>query len=121
MLRGLVKPPRTLVAFHPLARTEEYTGLPAPEQAEGIVTFPVGVDGALEVGLTLVVKVVDVPVGAAVVVATGTRLLETQALKFGLRAAFKSWVHLPKSWCTGKSEVLLEGVATAPPPRAQAN
>ena len=101
-LRGLVKPPRTLVAFHPLARTDEYTGVPAPEQEEGTVTLLV------ILGLTLIVKVVDTLVADAPVfvelamleveVAAGKRLLETQALKSGLRAAFKSWVHLPKSW-----------------------
>lgn len=95
MLRGLVKPPSTLVAFQPLARTDENLGEPALGQEDGILAFMVA-DGFADV--TAVDKVVGtaelaaptpvvapVPPVAAVII-----LLETQELKLGLRAAFKS-------------------------------
>lgn len=93
-LRGLVRPPRTLVAFHPLARTDWKTAAPAPEQDAGIEAALAGVV-AFAVETTLVDNVVAalLVVGAAVVEAIGVTdntLLDTQALKLGLLAAFKS-------------------------------
>jgi hypothetical protein len=91
------------------------TGDPAPEQEAGIFSLAVPLClGAttlvtkVEVGLLLVVGIGGT-VGFALVVATTTallvsaagadkRLLETHVLKFGLRAAFKSWLHLPNAW-----------------------
>lgn len=96
-LRGLVNPPRTLVAFQPLARLYLKTAAPTPEQEAGIVAFAAADFG----GVILVAKVVAglaVVAGAATTLlavaglagASAKRLLETQELKLGLRAAFRS-------------------------------
>lgn len=93
-LRGLVRPPRTLVAFHPLANTDWKTAAPAPEQEAGIAADLAGVVG-LAVETTLVDNVVAGTAVVEAIGATDNTLLETHALKLGFLAAFKSWVHFP--------------------------
>lgn len=79
-LLGLVRPPRTLVAFHPLVRTGWKTAAPAPQQDAGVETAFARVVGFV-VETTLVDNVVALlVVGVAVVEAIGAidnTLLET--------------------------------------------
>lgn len=49
------------------------------------------------------------------------RFAETQDPKSLLRAAFRSWFHLPNDLCALKADELLEGSSTAFVPCAQAN
>ena len=68
--------------------------------------------------MAVVRAIVGFTVGAATALllsaaAADKRLLETQVSKFGLRAAFKSWFHLPNPWWTLKAEALFDGCATA--------
>lgn len=100
-----------------LTRTEENFGAPAPEHDAGI--FPLTTVG---LGLTEEVVLVTIVVGDLDVVAgtldiwlvmlgaAGYRtLLATQALKLGLRAAFRSCVHLPYDVCILNAELLFAG------------
>lgn len=94
MLRGLVKPPAILVAFHPLANTLWKLGLPAPGHDAGIATG--ALTESVGVGLTLVARVL-VEEGAGALDATGPfrRLALISSSKPSMRAAFRSWYHLP--------------------------
>jgi len=92
------------------------TAAPAPEQVDGILPLPTAALGLaattlvdrVEAGLLTVGATVDfalVVINALVVVTAllvsagmAKRLLETQVSKLGLRAAFKSWYHLPNAW-----------------------
>jgi hypothetical protein len=92
-------------------RLTEKTGDPAPEQEDGILPLPVllafGAATTLvaNVEANLGTRVAGAAVGFTVVATTalllsivsGMRLLVTQVSKFGLRAAFKSWFHLPNA------------------------
>jgi len=98
--RGLVRSPSTFVAFHPLAKTDANTGDETPAHEAGMTPILVLIGPVLVVDVD-VVMVVDGLLVVEVLVLIGAgakRLLATQVLKFGLRAAFKSWFHLPIFW-----------------------
>lgn len=118
MDRGRVNPPATLVAFHPLARTPWYEGLPAPEQEAGMAAPAL----LVPVALTLVTTVLAG--GTAVALAVGVvsnKLLFTNCSKLSMRAALRSWVQCPTSACTLNAVSFRVGFSTAEVPKAQAN
>ena len=89
-------------------------GLPAPEQDAGMATATGFVVGA---GTTLV-TIVDGAAGAAGAV---SRLVLTSESKLSMRAAPRSWVHLPHAWWTLKAESFRVESSTWETPYAQAN